>query len=519
MLRYIGDERAVVVGVWREGGGRRLPVNAELDFDVRNSALGRARRTRRPARADSYEGHRGELPIVMRAVDIRASVAAPVMLGRRGLGRRRRLDHARAQPLRRTASTGSTTSPSWSPCGRQLAARRRETTSRVRLIEAADAARRRLERDLHEGVQQHLLALTLKLRIARGRADAGSEIARLLEDALEEAAVANAALRDLARSLYPIVLTERGLAAALQALDGEGPDAGQPARAPAPPVRGAGGGDRLLRRRRHARHRAQRRGDGDDRRQGRPAGRGGTRRRPRRAAAGARGARRRDRWPARDRGTGGARRAPRRAVVTQTARTSNATTCGGVVPCRRDRDRRLHLLLAGGGSEEEQLRARLGPAATFLGWLDGDDLAVAYASADLLLFCSETDTFGNVVLEAQASGLPVVAVAGGPAELIESGRSGLLCPPDPAVIGAAVARLASARAARGQLARGASRGAAVEAAPAGGRLRGRRARSTPSACAGWRATAPPAPCPGSWRSAKAFAEGGEMPPPAPPTRC
>ena len=58
----------------------------------------------------------------------------------------------------------------------------------------------------------------------------------------------------------------------------------------------------------------------------------------------------------------------------------------------------------------------------------------------------QTDTFGNVVLEAQASGLPVVAVAaGGPAELIESGRSGLLCPPDPAVIGAAVARLASAR--------------------------------------------------------------------------
>ena len=121
----------------------------------------------------------------------------------------------------------------------------------------------------------------------------------------------------------------------------------------------------------------------------------------------------------------------------------------------RERDPRLHLVLAGGGPEEDRLRARLGDAATFLGWLEGDDLAVAYASADLLLFCSQTDTFGQVVLEAQASGLPVVAVAaGGPGELIESGRSGLLCPPDAAVIGEAVARLARSRAARERLARG-----------------------------------------------------------------
>ena len=77
-------------------------------------------------------------------------------------------------------------------------------------------------------------------------------------------------------------------------------------------------------------------------------------------------------------------------------------------------------------------RARSATRATFLGWLEGDALAQAYASADLFLFCSQTDTFGQVVLEAQASGLPVVAVAeGGPAELIAHGRSGLLCPPDP----------------------------------------------------------------------------------------
>ena len=119
------------------------------------------------------------------------------------------------------------------------------------------------------------------------------------------------------------------------------------------------------------------------------------------------------------------------------------------------RDPRLQLALAGGGPEESALRERLGDAATFLGWLRDDELATAYASADLFLFCSQTDTYGQVILEAQASGLPVVAVAaGGPIELIADGRSGVLCPPDSDAIAAAVTGLAASRAARERLARG-----------------------------------------------------------------
>jgi glycosyltransferase involved in cell wall biosynthesis/predicted metal-dependent phosphoesterase TrpH len=103
------------------------------------------------------------------------------------------------------------------------------------------------------------------------------------------------------------------------------------------------------------------------------------------------------------------------------------------------RDPRLHLVLAGGGPEEDPLRARLGEQATFLGWLSGDALARAYASADLFLFASSTETFGQVVLEAQASGLPVVAVdRGGPACLIEQGETGLLAPPDVSALADAV---------------------------------------------------------------------------------
>jgi glycosyltransferase involved in cell wall biosynthesis/predicted metal-dependent phosphoesterase TrpH len=98
----------------------------------------------------------------------------------------------------------------------------------------------------------------------------------------------------------------------------------------------------------------------------------------------------------------------------------------------REREPRLRLILAGGGPEEDALRERLGDRATFLGWLQGSDLARAYASADAFLFASQTDTFGQVVLEAQASGLPVVAVAhGGPLSLIEHHETGLLAPAEP----------------------------------------------------------------------------------------
>jgi glycosyltransferase involved in cell wall biosynthesis/predicted metal-dependent phosphoesterase TrpH len=111
----------------------------------------------------------------------------------------------------------------------------------------------------------------------------------------------------------------------------------------------------------------------------------------------------------------------------------------------RRRDPRLHLVLAGGGPEETALRARLGDHATFLGWLHGDALAQAYASADVFLFASETDTFGQVILEAQASGLPVVAVdAGGPATLITNGHTGLLAPPEPDGLAGAVLSLVQA---------------------------------------------------------------------------
>ena len=89
----------------------------------------------------------------------------------------------------------------------------------------------------------------------------------------------------------------------------------------------------------------------------------------------------------------------------------------------RSSDPRLHLVLAGGGPEQPRLAARLGDRATLPRLARGRRRSrAAYASADAFCFPSETDTFGQVVLEAQASGLPVSAVdAGGPRELITDG--------------------------------------------------------------------------------------------------
>jgi signal transduction histidine kinase len=92
--------------------------------------------------------------------------------------------------------------------------------SRARIVETADAERRRLERDLHDGAQQRLVSLGLTLRLAREqlRAEAGARAAESLGRADEQLRAALAELRDLARGIHPAVLTNEGLACALEAL-------------------------------------------------------------------------------------------------------------------------------------------------------------------------------------------------------------------------------------------------------------------------------------------------------------
>jgi signal transduction histidine kinase len=91
--------------------------------------------------------------------------------------------------------------------------------SRARIVEAADAARRRLERDLHDGAQQHLVEMAISLRLARARLDTDLAQARkLLDGALNGLTAATDELRELARGIHPAALSNGGLRPALEAL-------------------------------------------------------------------------------------------------------------------------------------------------------------------------------------------------------------------------------------------------------------------------------------------------------------
>jgi signal transduction histidine kinase len=97
--------------------------------------------------------------------------------------------------------------------------------SRARIVETADSARRRLERDLHDGAQQRLLALSYDVRLARaGTADDDDpELVSMLDRAAVDTEVALEELRELAHGIYPAILTEAGLGPALETLADEAP--------------------------------------------------------------------------------------------------------------------------------------------------------------------------------------------------------------------------------------------------------------------------------------------------------
>ena len=218
VLRYETDGHATVVGSWRDAGLTGLPLGAALDLEG-DSVVARVRRSGAPERIDDYADAPGPLAEHLRSLGYRASVAAPLSVGGRLWGvlvasatqsggmaagsERRLLDFAElvAQALSNADAYD------------KLAG------SRARIVEAGDAERRRLERNLHDGAQQRLVSLALQLRMVEGSIEANPDRARQdLAGAREQLSHALEELRELARGIHPAILTDGGLAPALSAL-------------------------------------------------------------------------------------------------------------------------------------------------------------------------------------------------------------------------------------------------------------------------------------------------------------
>jgi PAS domain S-box-containing protein len=218
MVRYDGENAAAVVGGWNAEGVNSVPVGDHVALDG-DTVAARVWRTGAPARVDSYEGMRGTLAATLRGLGFRCAVAAPVQLGGRLWGAMI-VSSVNPEPFPegaedRLASFAELAAQALA----NAEARRQLAASRARIVEAGDAERRRLERNLHDGAQQRLVSLALNLRLAARACDPDDETSRdAFDRASEELAQALEELRELARGIHPAVLSDRGLEPAIEAL-------------------------------------------------------------------------------------------------------------------------------------------------------------------------------------------------------------------------------------------------------------------------------------------------------------
>jgi GAF domain-containing protein len=181
-------------------------------------AVAVALRTCRPARCDNYNHAPGDYADAVRRLGLRSSVAAPITVegrlwGAIGAGTR----HGRFPTDTEHRMAGFTELIATAIANAD--SRAQLTTSRARIVTAADDARRRIERDLHDSTQQRLVALGLTLRLARTTVPADlpqlqSQLSRITDELTE----ATEELREIARGIHPAILSEGGLGPALRTL-------------------------------------------------------------------------------------------------------------------------------------------------------------------------------------------------------------------------------------------------------------------------------------------------------------
>jgi PAS domain S-box-containing protein len=219
LARFEADRTATIVGKF---GG---PTGAFEIGTVRGLELGSAQQvfdTGAPARSDY-----GETAVAgaaeLRTLGFRTSVGVPITVAGATWGALVVLQQERSLPLeteRRLQAFAELVGLAVA----SASARDELAESRRRIVEASDIERRRIERNLHDGAQQRLVALSLGLRIAGAKVrNAPDEAVELLGEFSQELGEALTELRELAQGIHPAVLTERGLETALEVLGARAP--------------------------------------------------------------------------------------------------------------------------------------------------------------------------------------------------------------------------------------------------------------------------------------------------------
>jgi signal transduction histidine kinase len=220
LVRYDDSALEIRAG-WSESPERSVPKGIVVDIDGATATKVALQRGV-PARADDIDDIAGAAP-VLRELGIRSAVAAPIKVGGRMWGAvtaaRTREESFPAGAEQRLGEFAELVAQAVA----NAQARQQLEASRVRIVEASDAERRRIERNLHDGAQQRLVSLALALRMAEAKVRDDAEVGQMLSQASEELASTLAELREIARGIHPAVLTERGLAPAMEALAARAP--------------------------------------------------------------------------------------------------------------------------------------------------------------------------------------------------------------------------------------------------------------------------------------------------------
>ena len=217
LARYDPDGTETTVGVWSATGTLPVTIGTRTGLGGRNvSTL--VFQTGQPARIDDFGDVSGPAGTHARAVSIRASVGAPISVEGRLWGVMIVASEGEPLPAGTEARLAGFTELAATAIANAWA-QAEVTASRARIVAAADQARRRIEQDLHDGAQQPLVTLAMRLRTAR--AAVPPELGELGAELDRAAAVATGALdelREIARGIHPAVLARGGLRFALNAL-------------------------------------------------------------------------------------------------------------------------------------------------------------------------------------------------------------------------------------------------------------------------------------------------------------